>query len=335
MSDFKNGLRVFVTGGSGFIGGEVLILLLRRGYDVINFDIEAPHFSEQLDCWVEGDVRDVSKLTREIEAFDPHYVLHLASDIDVTITRLEEFATIIDGTANVMAALHSAPSLRRFVHVSTQFTVRPGVEPRDERHLEPYTVYGEAKAKAEEQLWRTTPKVPWFILRPVIVWGPNHPTFGDQIFKHIASGYYLHPSTQIPIMRAFGFVRNVAEQMVRFLELPANATNRHVFYVGDETIDYSQWADGFSIALRGRAARRIPKWLLDLMGQVGDLLKMLGLPSPIDSGRAFRMSTSSAVNLAVTHELIGPSTISLEDGIAETVDWLRLKYPTRYRKSLY
>src|SRR5689334_16164206 len=121
--------RVFITGGSGFIGGEVIRLLTDAGHRVCNIDIAAPHFPEQNAAWVEGDIRNAAALEAAISAFDPQVVLHLASDTDVAITDPDEFTTTIDGTANVIAALKLAPSLEQFVHTSTQFAVKPGVEP--------------------------------------------------------------------------------------------------------------------------------------------------------------------------------------------------------------
>ncbi|MBR0552110.1 NAD-dependent epimerase/dehydratase family protein [Stakelama marina] len=325
-------MRVFLTGASGFIGGEVVKILQSKGYEIANYDIAPPHFPEQTDCWIEADVRDKQRLDLEVANFDPHYLIHLASDIDVAITELDQFTTTIDGTSNVIEAVAKAKSLKRFVHISTQFTVMPGIAPPDESYLQPYTVYGEAKAETERRLRVADLSVPWVILRPTIIWGPHHPSFANQIFRHIATGRYLHPKGSEPIMRAFGYVRNVAAQMVWFMEMPASASNQRVFYLGDDTIDYDRWADAFSVELAGRRARRIPKWLLLLMGRAGDLVKKLGLPSPIDSGRAFRMSTSSAVDLDRTLRLAGPVQVSFEDGVAETVAWLREKDPDLFGK---
>lgn len=332
MKNDADSIRVFLTGGSGFIGGEVVEILRTKGFGIANYDLAPPHLPGQEPYWIKGDVRDSCKLDQEIAAFDPHYILHLASDTDVSVEAVEAFTTTLDGTANVIAALSRAPKLRRFIHVSTQFVVKPGVQPLEERYLEPYTAYGQAKAETERMLWRANPPAPWLILRPTIIWGPHHPSFAEAIFKHIASRNYLHPVAAEPITRAFGFVRNVAQQMVYFLEMPANASNRHVYYLGDATIDYDIWADSFSQALTGKRARRIPKWLLALMGRAGDLAKRLGIPSPIDSGRAFRMSTSSAIDLTPTHALAGLPQVGFDDGVAETVAWLRKYNSSRYRR---
>lgn len=315
--------KILLTGGSGFIGANVVDRALARGFTVRNLDFRPPRKAEHRALWQEMDVRDRAKLVDAIVSFAPDRVLHLASDIDVNIRTLGEFQTTIGGTSNVLEAVKQLPDLKRFIHTSTQFVVRPGVEPKDERFLDPYTVYGEAKAETEKLVWAADLQVPWFILRPTIIWGPHHPSFAQQIFRHMKSRRYLHPVGRAPINRAFGYVGNVADQMFAFAMLDAGATDRHVFYLGDDSIDYDLWADAFSVGLTGKPARRIPVSLLKLMGTVGDGVKALGLRSPIDSGRAFRMSTASRIDLKPTHDVVGPPQTSFDAGVKETLAWLK------------
>ncbi len=312
-----------LTGASGFIGTNVASLALARGHRILNLDIKAPRLAEHKEFWRDVDVRSGDDVAREVREFAPDRIIHLASDIDITIETLPQFTTTINGTRNVALAAKQMPNLKRFVHISTQFVVRPGVKPESERHLQPYTVYGEAKAESEKIVWGAELPFPWFILRPTIIWGPYHPSFAQQIFKHIRAGFYLHPKGSKPIMRAFGYVRNTAQQTTAFAELPPDATDKHVFYLGDDSMDYDIWADAFSNGLRGRPARRIPLFALNAMGHAGDLLKAVGIRAPIDTGRAFRMSTSSAIDLSATHALIGPPKVTFEEGVGETLAWVK------------
>lgn len=320
--------RLFITGGTGFIGSSLVDIAVNEGYAVRTFDIAPPKSDAQREHWYEGDVRDYDALNQAASEFAPDYLLHLASDIDISITRLEQFTTTIDGTRNAIAVARSLP-LKRFLHTSTQFAVRPGIEPTDERHLEPYTVYGEAKAETEKMMWAAELPMPWVIVRPVIIWGPRHPSFADHIFRHIASRRYLHPSGA-PIMRAFGYVDNVADQILRLATMPTDRTDRRIFYVGDATIDYDIWADAFALAMTGKPARRIPTALLAMLGRAGDAVKAVGLRSPIDSGRAFRMSTSSRIDLSRTHDITGQPKTGFGDGVDATVAWLRGIDPVRF-----
>ncbi|WP_285020378.1 NAD(P)-dependent oxidoreductase [Novosphingobium sp. fls2-241-R2A-195] len=314
--------KIFLTGASGFIGAEIIRIALADGHQVANFDIAEPHYPGQLQFWQHGDVRDAAAVKAAISQFAPDYVIHLASDTDVSITELDQFKTTIDGTRNVTNAVAELPMLARFVHISTQFTVRPGITPRDEQHLEPYTIYGEAKAETERIVRGAALPVPWIIIRPTIIWGPHHPSFADNIFRHIRTRAYLHPTGSGKIIRAFGYVENTADQIYRLALDTQGKVTKSVYYVGDEALDYDLWADAFSIGLSGKKARRIPVAFLTLMGKVGDIFHKIGLPAPIDSGRAFRMSTSSAIDLSPTLDVTGAPPVSFDDGVKATLSWL-------------
>jgi nucleoside-diphosphate-sugar epimerase len=315
--------KVLITGGSGFIGSMLTDVALTRGCVLRNLDIRPPEQETHGPFWRKADVRDAALVEREVLDFQPDRVIHLASDIDVSNTKaLSEFKSTVGGTSNLLIAVKKLPLLKKFVHISTQFVVKPGIEPENERFLLPYTSYGEAKAEAEKLIWRAKLNVPWLILRPTIIWGPHHPSFAQQIFKHIARRHYLHPVADQPITRAFGYVANTAEQIMDFAMIDPALTSDHVYYLGDGSIDYDVWADAFSVGLTGKPARRIPVRMLRLLGGVGDLAKRVGLPAPIDSGRAFRMSTSSQIDLSSTHSLVGPPKVPFETGVSETLAWL-------------
>ncbi len=313
--------RLFMTGASGFIGNELAEIAVSGGHTICNFDI-APPTDDKRAFWIEGDVRDADALARAMYNFAPDYVVHLASDTDVSIVDLEQFTVTLDGTRNVVAAVAGLPSLQRFVHISTQFAVRPGIAPPDDAYLEPYTVYGQAKAETERIVRGAKLSVPWLIVRPTIIWGPRHPSFSKNIFRYIRSRKYMHPVGLGPIRRAFGYVTNTASQIYALTLSDEANIRRKVYYVGDEALDYARWADAFSIGLTGKKARRLPVPLLKAMGLAGDFAKRLGLPAPIDSGRAFRMSTPSQVDLQPILDLAGPPAIGFDEGVAHTIAWL-------------
>lgn len=318
--------RILVTGGSGFIGSEVVARLLKNGVTVANLDFKPPTWPEHQPYWHDCDVRDAEGVGRVMAAVDPHYVLHLASDIDVTLTRIEEFQTTIEGTRNVAAAAQKMAQLRRFIHVSTQYVVTPGVQPKGETDLQPYTVYGEAKAQSEAII-RASAIEDWLILRPTTIWGPGHPKFSDAIWKYIANGRYLHPSAAKPILKCYGYVLNTAEQMVAFLDGDLSKTSKRVFYLADGSIDQDLWADGFAYAFTGKPAKRVPKQVLWALGSAGEILRMIGVRFPMDMGRYFRMTTSAEVDMEPTFEIVGHPSVPMAQALKETIAWLEQASP--------
>lgn len=314
--------RIVVTGGSGFIGSELISILLAAGHDIINLDFKPPRVAAHVPLHRPCDVRDRDAVMRLITEHQPTVIFHLASDIDVNLKTLSEYKTTIDGTRNVLSAAEALPGLRRLIHTSTQFVVRPGIVPRSETELVPYTIYGEAKAETE-RLVRASALKDWVIVRPAIIWGPNHPSFRDAIWKYIKNGKYLHPASRKGIFRTYGFVRNTASQMAGFLSADLSTTPKRVFYLGDAVINQDIWADAFATRLTGRKARRIPQGLLMALGIAGEGLKRLGLRAPIDWGRYFRMTSQMPVDLESTIAIVGRPPISFDDAVKETVLWLR------------
>lgn len=319
-------VRILVTGGSGFIGSEVIAQLLKKGATLANLDIKPPTRPEHQPFWRACDVRDADKVRELTTAFDPHYVLHLASDIEVTLPRIEDYQTTIEGTRNVVAAAQALPHLRRFIHTSTQFVVTPGVQPKGETDFHPHTLYGEAKVHSEEIVRASTLK-DWVIMRPAIIWGPYHPILCNAMWKYIANRRYLHPASKQPILKCYGYVRNTAEQMIAFIDADLSKTSQRVFYLGDGSIDQDLWADGFARAFTGKPAKRVPKALLWLLGQAGEMLRPLGIRFPMNMGRYFRMTTSAKVDMEPTFAIAGRPSVSLEQGIKETVAWLEKARP--------
>jgi nucleoside-diphosphate-sugar epimerase len=316
------GKRLLVTGGSGFIGTNVINIALGFGYEITNLDFRPPRLGEHRRFWQDIDVRHGNAVLQAVKAFNPHRIMHLASDIDVNLKTLEEYTTIIDGTRNLIAAAKAAPVLERFVYISTQYTVTPGVVPKSETDLQPYTLYGVAKAKAEEQMQVCDLKS-WLIVRPTTIWGPFHPSFATQIWRHIAKGTYRHPASVTPIMRSYGYVRNTADQMVKLMDADGTTLDRKVYYLGDGVIDYDVWADAFAMRLTGKPAKRVPIWLLRSLGLAGSAMNAVGLRVPYNVGRYFRMTTSAPTDMESTFAVTGRPKVSFEQGVEESVAWLR------------
>jgi nucleoside-diphosphate-sugar epimerase len=316
-------MRVFVTGGSGFIGSHLVDLLLSNGHEVRNFDIKAPTFRAHDAFWQRGDILDQDALYAAVSSFQPEALVHLAAHADISSEAWSDFASIHEGTENVLAVIDGVQSVRSLVNISTQLVIGPGYQPRSLLDFRPYTLYGEAKAYAEAAVLQWQTDRHWLTVRPATIWGPYHPSFADAIWRYIGKRFYLHPGTREPVLRTYGYVRNTAAQILALLLADKSVTNRQIYYVADEVMDSAIWVDSFAVALTHRKARRIPKVALKAMGRAGDLAKLVGRRFPMDSGRALRMTQTYGVPLERTLALTGPTPVPFEQGVVESVEWLR------------
>lgn len=322
--------NVLVTGGSGFIGSHLIDRLLPAGHRIFNFDTSPPPSADAGSVWIRGDVLSADSMRQAVEQAAPQIVFHLAARTDIRSQNLETYATVYQGMRNLLETLQGCKSVRRLVHVSTQLVVGPGYLPASDEDFKPYSRYGEAKAIAERDLRALDPPFDWLIARPTNIWGPRHPFFAKSLWRYLRKGLYMHPVCEGPVVRSYGYVANAVDQLVSLAHAPAGQVAKRVFYISDPPIDSAVWLDAFSTCLTGRPARRVPKALLAALARAGDALTHLNLPVPLDSQRLMRMTTEWLVPLEPTLAVAGSPRVPLEEGVRQTVAWLRSSNPTLY-----
>ena len=314
--------KTLITGGSGFIGTNLIAAMTADGEDLLSLD-KAPalcpgHERYRRPC----DIMDADVLCEAMRAYAPDRVVHLAARTDLEESEgLAAYRENIQGTTNVLNAIRATPNVKRAVITSSSLASRPGYMPKSDRDYRPHTRYGESKAVSEELTRAAQLPCTWFILRPTTIWGPWLIRHRDEVFKTMRRGLYLHPGGA-PVMRAWGYVGNSVHQIRRLLELPHEMVHERVFYIADERRDIADWADVVSRRLRGRDARRVPRGLLRALAFGGDLVKALGGPEILTSARYRNMTEDFPVPIERTLELVGPLPFSLEEGVAATLAWL-------------
>ncbi len=314
-----------LTGGSGFIGGHMIELLLARGYRVVNVDLDPPRVSEG-HSWIRGSIMDRGSFNSIVQEVRPEHVVHLAAYASMEAKSLDEFRVNIEGTANVVGAVRSCPAVRRLIVTSSQHVRKPGAGiPVNESDYVPYEYYGESKVRTEQITREANLGCTWTIVRPTAVWGPHQPPLAEGVWKILKRGLYLHPAND-PVFRSYGYVKNVVWQIERLLQIPAELVNGRMFYVGDENIRQYEWINGFARALTGRSVRTVPLGVIRGLAQLGDALRAMGLRFPIYGSRLHNLTMPNPVPIGHTFDLLGRPPFSLEDGIRQTAEWLHEYY---------
>ena len=317
--------RVLLTGGSGFIGTHLVDLLLRLGYAVLNVDI-APPQERHASLWRRCSILDGPELTRVAREFAPRYLVHLAAYASMEAKSLDEFRVNIEGTRNVLVAAAACAPLERVIVTSSQHVRRPGSGmPAHDTDYVPYEYYGESKVLTERLTREADLKCGWTIIRPTAVWGPYQPPLADGVWRVIQRGLYLHPAND-PVLRSYGYVKNVVWQIERLLHAPMEKVNGRMFYVGDDNIRQHDWINGFARELTGREVRTLPLIFIRALAKLGDGLIAAGLRFPIYGSRLHNLITDNPVPIRPILELLGPPPYRLEEGVKETAVWLRSYY---------
>lgn len=318
-------MKFLVTGGSGFIGINLIEELLEKGHDVLDLSHQAPMKKEHHSLWREMDILDAEKLLKAFIDFSPDIVIHLAArtECDENTTVEKGYRMNTDGTANVLAAIRATPSIQRVVITSSQFVSGPARLPKDELDYFPHTVYGQSKVITEQLTRSAGLTCCWTIIRPTNIWGPWHKRYSEQFWRVASKGIYFHPAGK-PVMRCYGYVKTVADQIIKILELPTDKVNAKTLYVGDAPSDIYIWANSFCLALCGRKAPKVPRPILHLAGIVGDVIsRVRGKEFYITSSRYRSMISDYVTPMNETFALLGQPTRSLEEGVAVSAKWFR------------
>jgi len=314
-------MRLLVTGGSGFIGTNLVARALGDGHEVVNLDVRPPRDPAHRCCWRAVDILDAAAVEREVRANAPTHAAHLAAVTDTLSSYPPYYAANTTGTGNVLRALARAPGLERVLSTSSQFVCRPGVDPVTDDVYDPHTVYGWSKVVTEQLTRAALGEVPWTVVRPTTIWGPWSDTHPARMVRTMRRGLYVHPDTSC--IRAYGYVENVVFQMMRILEAPLEAVNRRVFYVGDRLIELGRWVDTFALAVTGRPARRSPYAVMKALALAGDVVtKVRGAPALLQSGRFRTMTEDYPVPMEPIFALAGEPPYTLDEAVRASLAWL-------------
>jgi len=140
---------------------------------------------------------------------------------------------------------------------------------------------------------------------------------------------------QQPITKPLSFVGNTVHMMQHLLLHPDKQVDGQTYYLGDyPEHSIQEWADMIRNQI-GRSGKTpaFPISVLYLMGILGDTLKKLGWTDPpITTFRLKNMLTGAHYPIESTKNIVGQLPFSMEDGVHQTLDWMRESKLIKSRK---
>lgn len=235
-------MHILVTGGSGFVGWDLVRRTARRGHDVTYTYHETPP-PESVDgaSRCELDVRRRRPFVDLVERTRPDAVVHAAAVTDAdACERNEALATAVnvEGTRNAVRACERVGA--HLLYVSTSFVFDMDETPLSEDAARsPVNHYGETKARAEDVVASATVPTTTCRIDQPYDWLPpwRGETFVTWVLEQCRSGDPFPVFTDwhnTPV-----YVPDCNEV---FLELLSDRTTGTYHVVGDDYVSRYEWA---------------------------------------------------------------------------------------------
>ena len=191
--------KVMVTGGSGFVGCNLVAELLHRGYWVRSFDrVPSPMAAHPRLEIVVGDICNADSVGA-VAGVDT--IFHTAALIELmggkSVTdeyRKRSFAVNVEGTKNLVHAAQKA-GVKRFVYTSSNSVVIGGKKISGGDETLPYTdrfadLYTETKVVAEKFVLSQNgvSGLLTCAIRPSGIWGRGDQTMFRKVFERVVAG---------------------------------------------------------------------------------------------------------------------------------------------------
>jgi dihydroflavonol-4-reductase len=320
-------MRVFVSGGAGFIGQHVVRLLVQRGDSVRVGLAPGESAGPVADLGVETavvDVRDLPAVQDAVAGCDG--VIHLAAIYKLWMRDVRPMYQVnVQGTRNILEACEAA-GVSRIVHTSSiaALGVNPGQSTATEETS--FNQHGRAShyilSKHEAELVALDAAdrgVPVSIVNPAFPFGvgDHRPTpTGRVVLRILVGSYFAYGPGGINVVD----VEDVARGHLAALD--EGRIGRRYLLSGTN-IDYASFFRAVAEAGgRSRPAVRVPFWLMMGMGYAGDALGRFREPL-LDSVTARYSSQHLYFDCSRAEAELGYTVTPLDEVLHKSIAWFR------------
>jgi UDP-glucose 4-epimerase len=151
-------MKIFITGGAGYIGSHIVKLLGEKGHDILVFDnLSTGHdWAVLFGKLVQGDLEDKARVSETLKSFKPDAVIHFAASIQVEESMrlpLMYYRNNVANTLNLLEAM-TENDIKYLIYSSTAATygMPENMPINEETPLAPINPYGASKMMIERVL---------------------------------------------------------------------------------------------------------------------------------------------------------------------------------------
>ena len=313
-------MNILVTGGSGFIGTNLVSDLLEQGHKVSIYDKRKSETYPDL-CIV-ADVRDKEKLANSMHGIEAVY--HLAAEHSDDVHPVSLYYDVnVGGAKNIVYSLEkNGVNTLIFTSTVALYGLNPG-EPDEKSLIKPFNDYGRSKYEAELvfQNWAKDDKNrSLIIVRPAVIFGENNRGNVYNLLNQIASGRFVMVGSG-QNKKSMGYVRNISQFLILLLNADPGV---HIYNYADKpdftmedlvTLVFTTTSDGRTIKFR------LPYAIGLAGGYTFDLLaRLTGKTFPISSIRIKKFCADTVINADKLKETGFTPSFPLEKGLQRMIE---------------
>lgn len=321
-------MKIFITGGTGFIGTRACQILCAAGHHCIAYD-RLPATTDTPAACIAGDVRDRQKLmesTRNVDA-----ILHLAAahhDFGIAPQTFTEVN--VTGTKNICDAA-TENAIHQICFFSTVAVYGTATAPLDESvRPMPESDYGKTKLQAESvcrQWTESNASNQCLVIRPTVVFGPENFANMYTLIRQVDSGKFVRVG-KMDNIKSLAFVDNLVNASLElWLERSSKREKFDIYnYVDIPDLTSYQIVETIYQGLgRKSSTLSIPYGLARLLAVPFDVvISLTGKNLPISSSRIRKLAkTNTQFEAGKIHQALGKKSVPLETAILKMVDWYK------------
>jgi len=318
-------MKIFVTGGSGFVGQTLILDLMRKGYTVFALarsEKSKKIVSELGAIPISGDLLEVDSFKTNLKGMDG--LVHVAAMIEMW-GKYDDFYKInVKATEELLKAAKEMGVIK-FVYISAAAVVADGspLIDVDENYIPknaPHDNYSKTKALAEELIRYDSSSLQKIILRPPMIWGPNMRIIEE--FRDNIEQRGFPTIGEIDHTLATCHVRNLNAAIINALESDKQGT----YFITDGEKRplrhfIKELAKGYGLDTGDKQVNRTFALVMaNIMEFVWRVFKLNGNP-PLTKSMVYLMGTEFSINDSKARkELNYENVISMDAGLAQLME---------------
>lgn len=329
----ETGTQIFVTGGSGYVGRNILRQYVAQGCKVVALarsDQSADVVRGIGATAYAGDLSDVDNLAKGMHGAD--LLIHAAADTNHGRPTDAQIETNLQGARNVYGAAKMA-GVRRALHLSTEAVLLGGVPLVNARESTPYPArpagaYSQTKGEAERiALENAGVDLEVVVMRPRFVWGRDDTTALPQLIEAaksgklawIGGGQYLTSTTHIA---------NLVHGICLVLE---KGQSGEVYHITDGApVTFRSFISDLLLAAGVTPpTKAMPRWVVKPVVQLGEALAGLTggrIHGPMSWQEYATLGVEVTLDIGKAQATLGYQPVmSIADGMKEVAEYARKK----------